>query len=185
MVLPLLLIFLFGIIDGGRLLWEWNRAEKATQMGSRFAAVTNVVAGGLRTTNFVGVTTGGPALTQGDLIPAAALGTISCDKTSCTCSGSCPGGIPGTYDGDAFEAIVARIAAFKPDVTEDNVIVEYRGSGLGFAGDPTGMDISPIVSVRLTQLQFQPITTLVLASVTLPDFASSLTMEDGIGTQSN
>lgn len=189
MVLPLLLIMLFGIIDGGRLLWEWNRAEKATQMGSRFAAVTDVVAGGLRSTNFVGVsvTEGGVtrSLTQGDIIPASALGTVTCDKTQCLCTGACPTGIPGTYNAAAFDAIVARLAVFKPEVTEDNVVVEYRGSGLGFAGDPTGMDISPIVSVKLKGLQFRPVTSLVLASLTLPDFASSLTMEDGVGTVSN
>ena len=43
MVLPLLLLFIFGIIDVGRLMWTWNRAEKATQMGARFAVVTDMV----------------------------------------------------------------------------------------------------------------------------------------------
>jgi len=47
LVLPLLLIFLFGIIDVGRLMWTWNRAEKATQMGVRYAVVTDPVPEGL------------------------------------------------------------------------------------------------------------------------------------------
>ena len=43
LVLPLLLFFLFGIIDVGRLMWTFNQAEKATQIGVRAAVVTNVI----------------------------------------------------------------------------------------------------------------------------------------------
>src|SRR3546814_20530466 len=43
MVLPLLLIFLLGIIAVGRLMWTWNRAEKATQLGVRVAVVADMV----------------------------------------------------------------------------------------------------------------------------------------------
>src|SRR3546814_16108527 len=32
LVLPMLLIFLLGLIDVGRLLWTWNRASHATQL---------------------------------------------------------------------------------------------------------------------------------------------------------
>ena len=46
LVLPLLLLFLFGIIDAGRFMWEYNQAEKATQVGVRMAVVTNVIPGG-------------------------------------------------------------------------------------------------------------------------------------------
>ena len=45
LVLPLLLLLLFGVIDAGRFMWEYNRAEKATQMGVRFAATTDPVLG--------------------------------------------------------------------------------------------------------------------------------------------
>ncbi|MFC7536362.1 TadE/TadG family type IV pilus assembly protein [Sphingomonas sp. GCM10030256] len=185
LVLPVLLIFFAAILDGGRMMWEVNQAEKATQMGVRFAAVTTVPAGGLASKNFVGVTVGGVTLTQGDNIPASAIGTITCTSASCTCPSGCPSGIPGTYNNDAFQKIVDRIAAFKPNVQASNVTVEYRGSGLGFAGDPTGMDISPIITVKLSGLQFRPVSTLALARFSLPSFASSLTMEDGVGTVSN
>src|SRR3546814_6468170 len=52
MVLPLILIFLLGIIDVGRLMWTWNRAEKATQMGVRFAVVADMVPGNLAAYDF-------------------------------------------------------------------------------------------------------------------------------------
>ncbi len=45
--LPLLILLLFGIIDAGRFLYETNRAEKATQMGARYAIVTDVMPAGL------------------------------------------------------------------------------------------------------------------------------------------
>ena len=80
-----------------------------------------------------------------------------------------------------------------PDINTANIQVEYRGSGLGYAGDPNGMDVSPIVTVRLvttpaqTALKFKPITTMFLGgtSFTMPEFAASLTAEDASGTQSN
>ncbi len=52
MVLPLLILFLFGIIDVGRYMWTLNQVEKATQMGARMAVVTNMVPGGLAAQNY-------------------------------------------------------------------------------------------------------------------------------------
>ena len=37
MVLPIVILFLLGTIDVGRLMWTWNKAEKATQFGARYA----------------------------------------------------------------------------------------------------------------------------------------------------
>jgi hypothetical protein len=183
LVLPVLLIFLFSIIDGGRFLWEVNQAEKATQAGVRVAAVTDMVPGGFVGYSYVGRTVGGVTLTQGDRIPAAALENVTCTRTACTCTGSCPP--VGTINSAAFDRIVTRMQSLYPQVTANNVLVEYSGSGLGFAGDPNGMDIVPIVSVRLTGLQFRPVTTLSLATVNLPSIRSSLTAEDSAGVQSN
>ena len=178
LVLPLLLLFIFGIIDAGRFMWEVNKAEKATQVGARMAVVTNVIAGGLATRNYVGAVVGGVTLTQGDLIPAAALSTITCDRTTCTPA-------TGTVDTTQFDLIVARMRAIKRDITAANVRIDYRGSGLGYAGDPNGMEISPLVTVRLTGMTFRPAVGLMLRNVTLPDFRTTLTAEDSAGTVSN
>lgn len=185
LVLPLLLIFLFGIIDAARLAWDYNRIAKATQMGVRMAVVTNVLDSGLRDESYVGYEVDAETtLTQGDRIPADALGQLVCDDEGCTCEeGNCPDA--GEYDGDAFDLILARMRAIYPEVTADKVRVTYSGSGLGYAGDPTGMDISPTVTVSVVGMVFRPITTLALASVPLPDFRTSLTMEDGVGSTSN
>ena len=123
LVLPLLLILLFGIIDVGRFMWEMNRAEKATQMGARFAVVTTPVSPGLIEADFAG---GG--IDPGDLIPAESLGALTCTSTACTCSGTCPV-TDLAVDSDAFNALVARMQVFKPDIDAADVQVTYRGSG--------------------------------------------------------
>jgi hypothetical protein len=188
LVLPLLLLMLFGIIDAGRFAWEFNKAEKATQVGARVAVVTDVIPGGLATASYVGVS----GLTQGDVIPASALGLISCWSASgtltCSCTppnGASPCPALGTANTASFDRIVTRMQYMKPDITASNVRVEYRGSGLGFAGDPNGMEVAPLVTVRLSGLQFKPITALLFATIAMPDFRTSLTAEDSSGSQSN
>ena len=180
LVLPLLLLFIFGIIDAGRYLWEVNKAEKATQVGARVAVVTNIVSPAIAATNYVGVS----GLTQGDLVPASALGTVTCSRTSCSCTGTCPSGYATTSTA-AFDLIVARMRNMKRDIVAANVRVTYRGSGLGYAGDPNGTDISPLVTVTLTGMTFKPAVGLMLRNVSLPDFRTTLTAEDSAGTVSN
>lgn len=190
LVLPLLLILLFGVIDGGRWLWTFNEAVKATQVGSRVAAVTKVIPPGLAT-SYVGVTPAGATgpLTQGDLIPANALGTVTCTKAAstvtCTCTTTpCPS--LGTASAIGWDAIVARMKRMLPSITDANVVVQYGGSGIGYAGDPDGQDISPLITVKLQGLTFTPITFLTLKRVqAIPTAATTLTAEDELGSQSN
>lgn len=184
MVLPLLILFLFGIIDGGRFLWETNKAEKATQVGARVAVVTDALSSGLATEDYVGV--GG--LTQGDIIPASALGQMTCRSTGCcVLAGDCTGTYPavGTFDSASFDRIVQRMQFMKPDIAATNVTVTYRGSGLGFAGDPNGMEIAPLVTVELHDVRFRPLVLFNAVAFDLPPFRTTLTAEDSSGSQSN
>lgn len=191
-VLPLLLILIFGVIDGGRFLWEVNRAEKATQVGVRMAVVTNVLAPGLISEDYTGKTINGTVIKSGDLIPAAALGRVACTSTGCTCATTpCPNTL-GTMDPPTFQRLVDRMRTIDPVLTKENVVVTYSGSGLGTAGDggSTAMDISPLVTVSLdggtdqTRLKFTPITSLMLATFNMPSFSSTLTAEDASGNYS-
>jgi Flp pilus assembly protein TadG len=183
LVVPLLILFVLGLIDAGRFIWETNRVEKATQMGARMAVVTQPVSTGLANQDYLGV--GG--LTQGDVIPASALGTVTCGRTSCSCNGSaCPNNA-NVADSDAFDRIFARMRMMKPDISADEVTVSYRGAGLGYAGDPHGMDISPLVTVELSDVEFRPVTLLFAGGLEfdLPAFRTTLTAEDSAGNQSN
>ena len=184
LVLPLLILFLFGIIDAGRYLWEVNKAEKATQVGARVAIVTNVLSAGLGTQSYVGV--GG--LTQGDVIPASALGKMTCRSTGCCINaGDCTGTYPavGTFDSANFNLIVQRMQFMKPGIAANQVTVTYRGSGLGFAGDPNGMEIAPLVTVELANVKFNPLVLFGFVAFDLPAFRTTLSAEDSSGSQSN
>lgn len=182
LVLPLFLLFLLGIIDAGRYMWEFNRAEKATQMGTRYAVVTETVLGdGFENYSFAL----NDGILAGDPVPTANFTSATCDTSTCTCTG---GGVCGAigYDAVAFDAIVARMAAFYGPITDQNVTVEYRNVGLGYAGDPNGPDVAPLVTVQLRGLVFQPITTMLFGgAISMPSFAAGLTLEDGSGSVSN
>lgn len=182
-ILPLALLLLLGVIDAGRYLYEVNKGEKATQIGARWAVATDVIAPELETESYVGTTVGSDTLTQGDRIPAAALGLISCDNNGCVCTTApCPGGL--TVDANSFDRLLARMQLIKGDIANTNLVVEYRGSGLGYAGDPNGMDISPLATVRLRDMTF-PAAFLFGVELNLPSFSYTLPMEDGEGTSSN
>lgn len=186
MTLPLLILLLFGIIDAGRLAWEYNRAEKATQVGARVAVVTDSFPSGLVAENYLGKTIGAVTLTQGDRIPAAALGELMCTRSACSCvTTPCPS-TPGTLSTTTFDnVLLPRMQSMNPRIQASNVEIHYAGSGLGYAGDPNGMQIAPIVTVKVTGMTYRPVTALLFANFTLPDFSTSLTAEDASGTQSN
>ncbi len=178
LVLPLLLICLFGIIDAGIYMWTINRAEKAAQMGVRMAVVTDYLSTAVGA-NYQGTTCGGTTLQAGDPIPASCFSTVTCTSSGCT-----PGGSVTGYS-TKFNVIFGRMDAFMGELQPSNVTIEYSPSGLGYAGDPNGADLAPLVTVRLSGLTYTPIATFALATMNLPEVRSSLTFEDGTGAQSN
>ena len=175
LALPLLILFLLGIIDAGRFMWEYNQAEKATQMGVRYAVVTDLVAAGLATYSF-SVSDG---ILAGDPVPTSNFSVATCTSSSCSCTGGAVCGAIG-HSAAAFTNIFDRMKGFYPQLQPSNVIIEYRNVGLGYAGDPNGPDVAPMVTVRLTGTTFQPFSTMMLGKgVTMPDFRAALTLEDG------
>ncbi len=182
MVLPLLLLFIFGLIDAGRYMWEYNEAEKATQMGVRYAVTTDLVPGQDFADYSFAINDAVPA---GTVVPTGNFDRVSCDDADCTCTGGdvCDA---VAHDPAAFQNIVDRMAALYPLIETDNVEIEYRNVGLGFSGDPNGPDVAPLVTVRLTGLTFQPLTTLLFGvDITMPDFRADLTLEDASGVVAN
>lgn len=187
LVVPLLITFLLGTADVGRFLWTCNRAEKATQMGARFAIVTDIVPSGLVGYSFA--TNGG--IPQGDPVPSSLFTSADCVEStggtvSCTCvPTTCPGG--SAVNATAFNNIVARMKLFYPGIAADKVLINYDYSGLGYAGDPNGIDVAPIVTVKLQNMTFTPMLLRFFgsSSVSLPGFSAALTLEDGSGSVSN
>lgn len=182
LVLPVLLLFLLGMIDVGRYMWSINQLEKATQIGARMAVVTDMVASDLGSYNF------GLSLGQGAKIPTTAFGSMHCDKltgtVSCTCDTNCTA-IGTTANASAFERIATRMQQIAPALSDQNVVITYTNSGLGYAGDPNGPDVSPIVTVSTDdKVAFFPMV-LFGASAKLPKESASLTLEDAAGSTSN
>jgi len=181
LVVPLLILLLFGVIDAGRFLWEFNEAEKATQMGARYAVVTDPALSGLSSYSFA--VSGG--VSAGTSVPNSSAGgtgwfsDATCTDASCDCNGSsdfCGG---ASLNSTAFNNIVARMAAMYPPIGPSNVQIIYKNVGLGFAGDPNGPDVSTLVTVKLRNLSFQPIVCLAFrCSISMPDFSAALTLED-------
>ena len=192
MVLPLLLLLIFGIIDGGRFVWEMNRAQKATQYGARFAAVTDMVPARLASYSFA-TDSEVPAVPPGSAVPRTSFTSVSCTAAGCavgdpaddckieeTPTGPSPG-----FDPEALARIARRMRVIYPVIQDSNVRVTYCNVGLGFAGDPHGPDVAPQIIISLTGLDFVPLTSLLLATVPLPASSGSMTLEDGIGNVSN
>jgi hypothetical protein len=192
LVLPLLLLLLFGIIDGGRLLWQLNQVQKATQYGARFAAVTDMVPASLASYSFA---TGNavPVVTAGVPVPRSSFTSVSCTSEDCEigdpaddCKITDPPVAPTPgFDATAFERIGDRMRLIYPEIQNANIRITYCNVGLGFAGDPYGSDIAAEIMVSVTGLNFVPITSLLLATIPMPSSTGSMTMEDGIGIASN
>lgn len=189
LVLPIALLFFFGIFDVGRYVWAMNELEKAVQMGTRYAVATRVVSKGLKEMDF---DCGGDGLTPGETICKDALGTVTCTRSGCdTCiksalgDASCPANTDA--DTDAFDDIVRRMQVVAPFISSDDVAIKYSGSGIGYFGDPAtddgGLplpDVSPVVTVEVKSLTLR-LMLLLGGRVRLPGFSYSQTLEDGDG----
>lgn len=183
LVLPLLLLLLLGILDAGRFLWELNRAKKATQYGARIAAVVNPVEEAIANESFIGKVVNGVTLRQGDVIDASAMGPVICQTPDTVANVVCDSTASNltsakSVDTDAFQEIVDRMDVMFPQMTPANVVVTYEGSGVGYAGNPHGADVSPLITVGLRNVQFQPTAGLLFVTLTLPPVETTLTGED-------
>jgi len=183
-VMVLFFMLTFGLVEFGYLLFQWNSASKAAQLGARIAAVSDPVwqqlptvtdsgtPGGSWTQNY-NVTCGGPTASCTGSAPvamtylAANMQRLIFGRGGDTTCGTVPTGQgPGMCD------IFGRI-------TPANVLVNYRNTGLGFAGRPGGP--VPTITVTLTGLTFQFFALgalLNFGDLPMPEFKVTMTGED-------
>ncbi len=165
-VFGLLIVLTIALIEFSLALWQWNTAEKATELGVRYAVQSDPVA--LAFLNYDAVS--GGDFDPGDLItttgPLPSF-TISCTSGACKCSDkvgnlACDAfsaglstGTRDDFDPIAFDAVITRMdGVFRgSDLGPDNVRIDYSHVGVGFAGRP-GMHIVPAVTVRLDGVTF-------------------------------
>ncbi len=169
-------LFVLGIIDFSRALWEWNGAAKATHIGLRYAVVNDPVSAAV---DYDGIANG---IGNGQAIPIGAFNggkPIVCKRldgeTLCQLDKTVE-----TANDAAFMAIVRRMQATYDGIQPENVIVEYRHVGLGFSGNPYGSDIVPTVTIRLELPEFFFLTPGLsgIFSITRPDYEATFTAED-------
>ena len=160
-IFGLLIVLTIALIEFSLALWQWNTAEKATELGVRYAVQSNPVA--LAFANYDAILGGG--FDPGDSLTTTAVPpfTLSCTGGTCSCSGSGCGafsaglsaGAVTDLDPIAFNAIVRRMDGVLrgSDLDASNVTIDYSHVGMGFAGRP-GMHIVPAVTVKLTGVTF-------------------------------
>ena len=148
-VMALFLLLLFGLIDFGRLGFSYVMAQKATERAVREAVVRTPVCAGVPTLNERG--------------PLDGSATMYRFGASCSIgSGLCAD--PGTFSCNAgvqtaaSEAIWAEVSPLLPtNATRQNLVFRYEfDENLGFLGGP----YTPVVTVELTDLDFQFVTPL-------------------------
>ncbi|NKB50588.1 MAG: hypothetical protein GKS02_14625 [Alphaproteobacteria bacterium] len=189
-----LVLFTLAIIDIGFALFWFNRAEKATQLGVRVAAVSDPVSAFLPT--FEQASAGGGGGPGGGGVAAGAscetsIGTIAtyCIHNDIVCSvsggtGTCAGE-PGAFSNAAFSKIFNEMRVLYPQLSSESVQVEYRPSIAGFVGRPGNssgtFNLVPQVTVRIVNLQYDYIalgSLLGLPPFTLPIISASMNGED-------
>jgi hypothetical protein len=178
-------------MEFGIALWDFNRAEKATQVAVRVAAVGTPPApdfltydGRISGTNDFG-DFNPPCTTGGD-------GFVGCNPIECTASDAAGAVVSctnysGTVDAAAFQRVLTAARNFFPTADGLNLEVEYApitdGAGnslLGFVGRPGGA-VVPAVTVRLTGLNYNFILLNIFLgsnTIPMPEFNATLTGEE-------
>jgi Flp pilus assembly pilin Flp len=182
LLFPVILFVTLGIIEFGYALFQWNRAEKALQLGARLAVTWDPIAADL--TSFDGkanTNTFGDACTDpvtGVVQPACIYDPNPIVCTSAGCNGY-------GFSAAAFNAIVDEMQVIFDWIRPENVVVEYAATGLGFVGRPGNnadeFNLVPAVTVRLQNMTFNFLVIDDLfgfAAIDMPRFATTLIGED-------
>jgi hypothetical protein len=114
LLFPMMLVLSFGLVEFGMAWNQWNTAEKATQVGARWAATRGPVIVGLED---CGVATSATAGTDCVDVPGS-------DSWTVTCNAGSPG---GACDAAALTALTAEMQAVFPRIEAANVEVEFSG----------------------------------------------------------
>lgn len=191
-ILPILILFLFGGIDFMNALYQWNAAAKAVQIGARIAAVSDPVASGLSSIPDNALSS---TLASGSPMPDF---TVTCDggAAACACvSGACDG--MGSYSAEAMGLIVygragtnactppasqyfAGMCNIYTPITPQYVTVVYQQTGLGYAGRSAGpvptITVSLNAAASKTKLPFN-FFFLPFAAIYIPHVTTTITGE--------
>ena len=196
-VMLLFFTLTFGITEFGYLLWQYNSAAKAAQVGARVAAVSDPIWSAL------------PDLTDDAGSPGGVWLTdyaVECSRndTDCASIGSDEVDLGDGYSVDAMNCLVfgrqageelCKTACDSDPGTDEqgmcnyfhriatdadaDVVVTYSHTGMGFSGRPGGP--VPTITLQLTGLTFEFFALgglMGFDEITMPDFKVTMTGED-------
>jgi Flp pilus assembly protein TadG len=191
-MIPIVFVFLLGVVDFLNAFQQWNAATKAVEVGARLAAVSDPVVSGFSNLAKAAVT---GTVSAGSAMPNF---RVDCDGATgtCVCTDTCTG-IGSTVVTAAMNTLLygrgntacvatptsyyfAGMCNFFP-VTAANVEVIYAhkaNDGLGYSGRDDGP--VPTITVKLKNVQFQFFFLgglLNFLNITMPDQATTVTGE--------
>ena len=143
LTIPLVMLVVAGMIEGGMMMYQFSQTAKAMQIGARLAIVSDPVVADMSalTADYPTGSEGGPVPTDPVSVVCGA-GASPCDADAleriydggdgaCGASGN-PGDLVGVCD-------------VAPFISPGNLRISYIRSGLGYVGRPLG----PVVTVRV------------------------------------
>ena len=156
LVLPVLLVVVFGMADLALFLWQTNSAHKAVQLGARQAIVSPSVAVGAGLTSaesqsyWYGLPLGercAPAANGSSICP---IFTVTCSVTAgCVCEGS---SCKFTFSETRLSPILAAMRAALPRLRPEQVEISYSTNYLGYVGQLVPVPVD--VGVRIINLRY-------------------------------
>ena len=159
---------MLGVIDMARLAHEVNSAKAAARHGARVAVVSLPAVSQLANFDAIascGIPGGQPIPESANCVPADYV----CTSTGC---GS------GTFVKANFDKVATAMRSYYGRLQPTNVEITYGHRGLGTSGF-IGSDIEPLITVRVINLTFQPISLQIfgVAPIPIPSVATTLTAE--------
>ncbi|MDE2184284.1 MAG: pilus assembly protein [Alphaproteobacteria bacterium] len=167
-------IVTFMILEIALALFWWQTAQKAAQVGARWAIISDwIVTAPAATFNTPSSGTplfGAPCdISQGASDPCYNSGFTTSSCTGSACANQKP-----------FSDVYCRMKAVLPNLQPSNVTVTYTYAGVGFVGGP----LEPAVTVEVSNVPFPSGFADVLGSFfgsalsTIPPMAATLIAED-------
>lgn len=185
LVLPVLLLLVFGLSDVSLYFWNKGLALKAVQLGARRAVVSDAVAVGPgldraeSATYWYGLPPGARCFPEPGRPSICPSFSVRCDlRAGCQCSGdACRFRLaPGR-----LRPIVAAMQAVLPDLKPENVRVSYATNGFGYVAQPVPVPVD--VRIDLVGLSYTPLFLGDLWGKSLPITASAILPSESLITR--
>ncbi|MCW6511949.1 TadE/TadG family type IV pilus assembly protein [Lichenifustis flavocetrariae] len=175
LVLPVLLLLVFGLTDVSLYFWTKSLALKAVQLGARRAILSDAVAVGPgldpaeSATYWYGLPPGArcfPPPGQRTLCPTF---QVRCDfEAGCHCTGDA---CRFRFVARRLGPILSAMQAVMPDLRPENLQITYTTNGFGYVARPVPVQVD--VRVSLVGLHYKPLFLGELWGDTLPITASA------------